>query len=69
MGHALIGLDRMVPRGSNSGIYPQGEHEIQILDSYGKEKPGMGDRGAIYGATPPKLNACKKSGPTDGWDR
>jgi lysophospholipase L1-like esterase len=61
-GDGIITLDLMVPKGSNSGIYLQGEYEIQVLDSYGRKKMGMGDMGAVYGATPPKANACKKPG-------
>ncbi len=61
-GDARIELELMVPKGSNSGIYLHGEYEVQVLDSYGKEKLGGGDMGAIYGAQPPKVNACKKPG-------
>jgi len=39
-----------------------GEYEVQVLDSFGKEKLGGGDMGAIYGAAPPRTNACKKPG-------
>ncbi len=52
----------MVPKGANSGIYVMGEYEVQVLDSYGRAKLGGGDMGAIYGAQPPKVNACKKPG-------
>ena len=52
----------MVPKGSNSGIYLMGRYEIQILDSFGRQKLGMGDMGAIYGVAIPTLNACKKPG-------
>jgi len=61
-GDGIITLELMVPKGSNSGIYLQGEYEIQVLDSYGRKKLGGGDMGAVYGATPPKLNACRKPG-------
>lgn len=54
-GDALITLEVMVPRGSNSGIYVMGEYEIQVLDSFGRDdNPGPGDMGAIYGAQPPQ---------------
>jgi hypothetical protein len=43
----------------NSGIYVQGRYEVQVLDSYGIEKPGSGDCGAIYGVEPPSVNASK----------
>ena len=61
-GDARIELEIMVPKGSNSGIYIHGEYEIQILDSHGRTKLGMGDMGAIYGAKPPAMNASKKPG-------
>jgi hypothetical protein len=54
-GDAIIKLEVMVPRKSNSGIYVMGEYEVQVLDSYGKDdRPGPGDMGAIYGAQPPR---------------
>jgi len=54
-GDAVISLEVMVPKDSNSGIYVMGEYEVQVLDSYGKDaNPGPGDMGAIYGAQPPK---------------
>jgi len=61
-GDAVIDLEVMVPKGSNSGIYVMGEYEIQVLDSFGREKPGGGDMGAIYGAAPPRVNASKAPG-------
>ena len=61
-GDCRIELGIMVPKGSNSGIYVMGEYEIQVLDSYGREKLGNGDMGAVYGAAPPPVNACKPPG-------
>ena len=61
-GDVRIEVEVMVPKGSNSGIYVMGEYEIQVFDSYGKEKLSGGDMGAIYGAAPPKLNAQKPVG-------
>ena len=53
-GDAVIKLEVMVPKGSNSGVYVHGEYEIQVLDSYGRDKnPGRSDMGALYGAAPP----------------
>ncbi len=43
----------------NSGVYVQGRYEIQVLDSYGWEVPGLGDCGAIYNQYAPLVNACK----------
>jgi hypothetical protein len=39
-----------------------GTYEIQILDSFGKEKVNAGDLGAVYGISAPKVNASKKPG-------
>ncbi len=61
-GDCTIELEFMVPKGSNSGIYVMGEYEVQILDSYGKQKIGPGDLGGLYGAAAPKMNASKKPG-------
>ena len=61
-GDCRIELQLMVPEGSNSGIYAMGEYEIQVLDSWGRVKMGAGDMGAIYGASPPRVNACKRPG-------
>ena len=61
-GDCRIELQVMVPQGSNSGIYVMGEYEIQVLDSWGRQKMGGGDMGAVYGASPPKVNASKKPG-------
>lgn len=65
-GDALIELELMVPKGSNSGVYVMGEYEVQVLDSFGKEKMGTGDIGALYGAAPPRVNASK---PPGEWQR
>ncbi len=43
----------------NSGVFLQGRYEIQVLDSYGIDVPGMGDCGAIYNQFAPLVNACK----------
>ncbi len=61
-GDAVIEVEVLVPRGSNSGIYVMGEYEVQVFDSYGKETLGGGDMGALYGAAPPRVNATKKPG-------
>ncbi|MBM4019987.1 MAG: DUF1080 domain-containing protein [Planctomycetes bacterium] len=62
-GDCIVTLDVMVPKGSNSGIYLQGNYEIQVLDSFGKEaNPGPGDMGGIYGAAAPKNPKYKAPG-------
>jgi hypothetical protein len=42
----------------NSGVYLQGNYELQVLDSYGL-KPQSNDCGAIYEQIIPSVNACK----------
>ena len=62
IGDCRIELQVMVPQGSNSGIYVMGEYEIQVLDSWGRTKMSGGDMGAVYGASPPAVNASRKPG-------
>lgn len=62
-GDAIITLEVMVPKDSNSGIYVMGEYEVQVLDSFGKDaNPGPGDMGAVYGAQPPNHPKYKAPG-------
>lgn len=42
---------------ANSGVIINNIYEVQVLDSFGLV-PSMGDCGAIYDSTRPKLNAC-----------
>ncbi|MBN1442022.1 MAG: DUF1080 domain-containing protein [Planctomycetes bacterium] len=43
-------VEYKIPKDGNSGVYLRGQIEIQIFDSFGKEKLSMADAGAIYGA-------------------
>ena len=61
-GDSRIEVELLIPKGSNSGVYVMGEYEVQVFDSYGKEKIDNSDMGAIYGASPPPVNACKAPG-------
>ena len=61
-GDCTLDLEFMVSKDSNSGIYLMGEYEVQVLDSFGHEKMGAGDVGALYGAAPPKVNASTAPG-------
>ncbi|UCE47946.1 MAG: DUF1080 domain-containing protein, partial [Phycisphaerales bacterium] len=62
-GDCRIELQLMVPKGSNSGIYVMGEYEIQVLDSWERgTKLSGGDMGAVYGASPPGINATRPPG-------
>lgn len=61
-GDCRIEVELMVSKESNSGVYVMGEYEVQVLDSWGRDKMGDGDMGAIYSAATPSINACKKPG-------
>jgi len=61
-GDCRVEIEVMVPKGSNSGIYLMGRYEVQVFDSFGKEKLTGGDMGAIYSIAVPKINASKKAG-------
>jgi len=68
-------LEFMVAKGSNSGVIFHGNHEIQILDSYGVKKLTAGHCGGVYpraenkptyhhigGGSAPRVNAAKPPG-------
>ncbi len=61
-GDCTVQVEVMVPQGSNSGIYLMGEYEIQVLDSFGRQRVGPGDIGGIYGAKAPAVNAARSPG-------
>lgn len=75
-GDVRIELEFMVPKNSNAGVYVAGRYEVQILDSFGRERFGSGDLGGIYqrwdpslpkekqgfGGIAPKMNAAKAPG-------
>jgi hypothetical protein len=43
-----IEMDFMLAKGSNSGIYLQGNYEVQLFDSWGKSGAKYNDLGGIY---------------------
>lgn len=47
-GDAEVTLVYMMAPGSNSGLYLQGQYEIQLLDSWTTTDPKAGDNGGIY---------------------
>jgi hypothetical protein len=47
-GDVDLELEFMMAPGSNSGVYLQGRYEVQIFDSWGKQKPTHSDAGGIY---------------------
>jgi 3-keto-disaccharide hydrolase len=48
-------------KGSNSGIYLRGRHEVPIEDNAGEE-PDNHKIGGLYGFLTPRVNAGKKAG-------
>ena len=50
-----------VEAGSNSGLYLRGRYELQVLDDHGKPPEKTGHM-AIYGWTPPRVNASRPAG-------
>jgi len=70
-----VHVEFMVAKGSNSGVIFHGNHEIQILDSYGIKNPTAGHCGGVYPraeakpkyhhidkGSPPRINAAKPPG-------
>lgn len=47
-GNMVLELDYLMAKSSNSGIYLQGNYEIQLTDSWGKIKPVSSDNGGVY---------------------
>ena len=62
-GDCEVHVELMVPKGSNSGVYLMGRYEVQILDSYGKKKPGTGDLGGIYNTKAPDAEGYAPKAP------
>jgi len=61
------------PRGEgqdrgNSGVFLMGRYEIQVLDSYGNDTYPDGQAAAVYGQTPPLVNACRPPGEWQTYD-
>jgi hypothetical protein len=52
----------------NSGVFLQGVYEVQILDCYNNPTYPDGECGAVYGQSPPLVNACKKPGQWQTYD-
>jgi hypothetical protein len=52
----------------NSGLLINGMYEVQILDSFQIPTYPDGQCGALYGQTPPLVNACKAPGEWQTYD-
>ena len=71
-GDVELYLEFMLAKGSNSGVYLQGQYELQIFDSWGSTGPmETSDGGAIYhrwvgeqgvGGSAPLVNAARRPG-------
>jgi hypothetical protein len=57
-------VEFMIPRASNSGIYFMGRYELQIKDSWRKEKLDSHDGGTIY----PRWDNTQADSNYDGYD-
>jgi type 1 glutamine amidotransferase len=58
----VVRYEFMVPKGSNSGFYLRGRHEVQILDDYAAGKPAPGGNGSLYNHTTASKFASKPPG-------
>lgn len=69
-GDCELHLEFNVTRGSNSGVYLQGQYEVQILDSFGKKDKDLkyGDCGGIYNTAAPRVNVSKAPGEWQSFD-
>ena len=52
----------------NSGVFLQGRYEVQVLDSYGNRTYPDGQAAAIYGQSPPQVNAARPPGEWQSYD-
>ncbi len=52
----------------NSGVFIMNRYEIQVLNCWGNRTYADGMTGAIYGQTPPLVNACRKPGEWQSYD-
>ncbi len=52
----------------NSGVFLQGQYEVQVLDSYGNKTYPDGQCAALYGRAVPLVNVCRKPGQWQSYD-
>lgn len=69
-GDCELHIEFVVTKGSNSGVYFQGQYELQILDSFGKPDKELTyqDCGGIYNTAAPRKNASKAPGEWQTYD-
>ena len=56
------------PDPGNSGVFLQGVYEVQVYDMENSYIYADGGCGAIYGQSPPLVNACRKRGEWQSFD-
>jgi hypothetical protein len=52
----------------NSGVFPMGLYEIQVLDSYQNKTYADGEASAVYGQFPPQVSAARPPGQWQTYD-
>jgi hypothetical protein len=52
----------------NSGVFLQGQYEVQVLDSYDNKTYPDGQCAALYGRAVPLVNVCRKPGEWQSYD-
>lgn len=72
-GDCQLHLEFRTPRGrgqggSNSGVFIQDRYEIQVMDSYENKTYADGMAAAVYGQTPPLVNASVPPGQWQTYD-
>lgn len=66
-GDFKLHLEFRYPKGSNSGVYLRGRHELQIEDNFGME-PANDRFGSIYGFIAPSSMAARPPGEWQSYD-
>jgi hypothetical protein len=52
----------------NSGVFLMGIYEVQVLDCHTNRTYADGTTGAVYGQSPPRVNACAAPGAWQYYD-
>ena len=66
-GDFRLHLEFRYPKGSNSGVYLRGRHEVQIEDNFGTD-PDLVRFGAVYGFIAPSEMAARQPGEWQTYD-
>ena len=75
-GDMQLHLEFFIPKGlkgygqkrGNSGVFPMGKYEIQVLNCYDNRTYPDGQCAALYGQKPPDVNACRPAGEWQSFD-